>query len=115
MCVFEDIYFVLFMLTLAIDPRQLILVPPPERPPKPELLSSDDEGAPVYVPPTLRSLPPHFPPLPPKHTYLRTPVSHFEKARARSKTIDLDPSAQKAGAPFSRKEAGKCSACSRFT
>ncbi|OCB84445.1 hypothetical protein A7U60_g8431 [Sanghuangporus baumii] len=52
----------------------LELVPPERRSSSPELLASDDENTPPVVPQTLRSLPPHFPPLPPKHTYLRTPV-----------------------------------------
>ncbi|KAG9317653.1 hypothetical protein JVU11DRAFT_1864 [Chiua virens] len=46
----------------------------------PELLASDDEGAPPVIPTTLRSLPSHFPPLPPKHTYLKTPASPPKKA-----------------------------------
>ncbi|KAI5117498.1 hypothetical protein M0805_009667 [Coniferiporia weirii] len=50
------------------------LVPPTRRSASPELLPSDDEGTPPVIPQTLRSLPPHLPPLPPKHTYLRTPV-----------------------------------------
>lgn len=50
------------------------LLPPPSRSPSPELLSSDDEGVPPTIPMTLRPLPHYVPPLPPKHTYLRTPV-----------------------------------------
>ncbi|KAN0097264.1 hypothetical protein V8E55_001710 [Tylopilus felleus] len=46
----------------------------------PELLSSDDEGAAPVIPTTLRSLPSYFPPLPPKHTYLKTPASPPKKA-----------------------------------
>ncbi|KAF9468975.1 hypothetical protein BDZ94DRAFT_1279478 [Collybia nuda] len=57
-----------------------ILLPPPSRSPSPELLPSDDEGAPLVVPTTLRLLPPYFPKLPPKHTYLRTPASPPKKA-----------------------------------
>ncbi|KZT12925.1 uncharacterized protein LAESUDRAFT_753960 [Laetiporus sulphureus 93-53] len=55
----------------------LRLLPPPRRSPSPELLPSDDENAPPVIPATLRSLPwgeRQFPALPPKHTYLRTPV-----------------------------------------
>lgn len=54
-----------------------VLVPPPSRSPSPELLPSDDEGTTPVVPVTLRTLPQnfHLPALPPKHTYLRTPVS----------------------------------------
>lgn len=44
--------------------------------PAPELLSSEDEAGPVITP-TLRGLPNYFPELPPKHTYLRTPVCHI--------------------------------------
>ncbi|TDL29306.1 hypothetical protein BD410DRAFT_779676 [Rickenella mellea] len=50
------------------------LVPPSPRSPSPEFLPSDDEGAPLVIPQTLRTLPSHLPPLPPKHTYLRTPA-----------------------------------------
>ncbi|EJD01062.1 uncharacterized protein FOMMEDRAFT_169257 [Fomitiporia mediterranea MF3/22] len=52
----------------------LELVPPERRSSSPELLASDDENTPPVVPQTLRSLPTHLPPLPPKHTYLQTPV-----------------------------------------
>lgn len=52
----------------------ITLLPPPPRSPSPELLSSDDEGVPPTIPMTLRPLPHYAPPLPPKHTYLRTPV-----------------------------------------
>lgn len=54
------------------------LVPPPSRSPSPELLSSDDEGTPAVIPATLRAHPYYLPPLPPKHTYLRTPVCQFK-------------------------------------
>ncbi|OAX39167.1 hypothetical protein K503DRAFT_106049 [Rhizopogon vinicolor AM-OR11-026] len=53
---------------------------PPPRSQSPELLPSDDENAPPAVPGTLRQLPTHFPALPPKHTYLRTPASPPKKA-----------------------------------
>ncbi|KAH8830687.1 hypothetical protein DL96DRAFT_1593961 [Flagelloscypha sp. PMI_526] len=48
----------------------------------PELLSSDDEGpSQPSLPVTLRyQLQTHFPPLPPKHTYLRTPAIPPKKA-----------------------------------
>ena len=52
----------------------LRIEPPIRRSPSPELLESDDEDE-EAVPRTLRALPEHLPPLPPKHTYLRTPVS----------------------------------------
>jgi len=56
------------------------LLPLPSRSPSPELLPSDDENAPPVVPATLRALPPFFPALPPKHTYLRTPATVPKKA-----------------------------------
>ncbi|KAH9943121.1 uncharacterized protein BXZ73DRAFT_97176 [Epithele typhae] len=56
------------------------LLPPAKRSPSPELLSSDDEGTPSTGPMTLRPLPHYVPPLPPKHTYLRTPISPPKKA-----------------------------------
>ncbi|KAI0824612.1 hypothetical protein BC628DRAFT_1410748 [Trametes gibbosa] len=59
---------------------QVELLAPPSRSPSPELLSSDDENAPPTVPMTLRPLPHYVPPLPPKHTYLRTPISPTKKA-----------------------------------
>ncbi|KAI0637877.1 hypothetical protein C8Q77DRAFT_1153577 [Trametes polyzona] len=64
------------------DPSQgtMLLLPPPSRSPSPELLSSDDENAPPAIPMTLRPLPHYVPPLPPKHTYLRTPISPPKKA-----------------------------------
>ncbi|KAI0722973.1 hypothetical protein C8Q76DRAFT_380608 [Earliella scabrosa] len=58
----------------------LTLQPPPPRSPSPELLSSDDEGVPPTIPMTLRPLPHYVPALPPKHTYLRTPISPQKKA-----------------------------------
>ncbi|KAI0676935.1 hypothetical protein C8Q78DRAFT_1073688 [Trametes maxima] len=60
----------------------LTLLPPPSRSPSPELLSSDDENAPPTIPMTLRPLPHYVPPLPPKHTYLRTPISPPNKKAA---------------------------------
>ncbi|KAH9942555.1 hypothetical protein B0H21DRAFT_523274 [Amylocystis lapponica] len=57
-----------------------ILLPPPSRSPSPDLLPSDDEGAPPSVPASLRALPHPLPPLPPKHTYLKTPISPPKKA-----------------------------------
>lgn len=52
------------------------LVNPSRRSESPELLASDDEDSSLLVPHTLRTVPSHLPPLPPKHTYLRTPVGH---------------------------------------
>ncbi|KAI0751431.1 hypothetical protein C8Q80DRAFT_1268666 [Daedaleopsis nitida] len=57
----------------------ITLLPPTSRSPSPELLSSDDEGVAPTVPMTLRPLPHYVPPLPPKHTYLRTPISPQKK------------------------------------
>ncbi|TFY65109.1 hypothetical protein EVJ58_g2172 [Rhodofomes roseus] len=59
------------------------LLPPPSRSPSPELLASDDEDAAPVIPASLRQLPwsdRYLPALPPKHTYLRTPVSPPKKA-----------------------------------
>jgi len=52
---------------------------PPLRSESPELLDSDDEKSRFSVPTSIRSLHPHLPPLPPKHTYLRTPVPTSKK------------------------------------
>lgn len=64
------------------DVPSMELNPPPSRSPSPELLPSDDEDAVPVIPVTLRQLPwsdRYLPSLPPKHTYLRTPVRncHF--------------------------------------
>ncbi|KAG5654483.1 hypothetical protein H0H81_001982 [Sphagnurus paluster] len=66
--------------TATPTPHAPALLPPPSRSPSPDLLPSDDEGAPVSIPPTLRTLPAFFPALPPKHTYLRTPASPPKRA-----------------------------------
>ena len=55
----------------------MTLLAPPSRSPSPELLASDDEDASSTIPTTLKSLPSYFPDLPPKHTYLQTPVGLF--------------------------------------
>lgn len=65
---------------LNLTPSLPILVPPRSRSPSPELLGSDDEGTTAIIPATLRNLPPCFPSLPPKHTYLQTPASPPKKA-----------------------------------
>lgn len=57
-----------------------VLVAAPSRSPSPELLSSDDEGLSAIIPATLHSHPYYLPPLPPKHTYLRTPIAPPKKA-----------------------------------
>ncbi|KAI0939570.1 hypothetical protein AcW1_004561 [Taiwanofungus camphoratus] len=56
------------------------LLPPPDPSPLPELLASDDEEGPPVIPATLRTLPHYVPSLPPKHTYMRTPLSPPKKA-----------------------------------
>ncbi|TFY79208.1 hypothetical protein EWM64_g4804 [Hericium alpestre] len=60
-----------------VQPVQL--VPAPKASPPPKLLSSDDEGTAPAIPSTLRTIPHYYPPLPPKHTYLRTPPSPPKK------------------------------------
>lgn len=65
------------------EAADFVLLPPPSRSPSPEMLPSDDEDAPPVIPNTLRSLSwseRNLPALPPKHTYLRTPVSPPKKA-----------------------------------
>ncbi|KAL0949548.1 hypothetical protein HGRIS_009597 [Hohenbuehelia grisea] len=57
----------------------LNLLPLRSESPPPETLNSDEEETPA-VPQTLRALPPYFPSLPPKHTYLRTPALPPKKA-----------------------------------
>jgi len=52
----------------------MTLLPAKRRSPPPKLLSSDDESSPLTIPSSLRSIPHFYPNLPPKHTYLRTPV-----------------------------------------
>lgn len=60
--------------------RAPTLLPAPSRSPSPELLPSDDEGAAVVIPLTLRTLPSYYPSLPPKHTYQMTPATPPKKA-----------------------------------
>ena len=55
----------------------LELVKSDSRPNSPELLHSDDEETSAITPTTLSNLPQYFPGLPPKHTYLQTPVRCF--------------------------------------
>ncbi|KAK1232398.1 hypothetical protein PQX77_004468 [Marasmius sp. AFHP31] len=56
------------------------LISQESRPSTPELLPSDEEDTPPNVPSTIRNLPPGYPKLPPKHTYLQTPISPPKKA-----------------------------------
>ncbi|KAI6035482.1 hypothetical protein F5J12DRAFT_711136 [Pisolithus orientalis] len=67
-------------LNSVAPPMGTTFEPPPPRPRSPELLPSDDEGATPAIPTTLRQIPSNFPPLPPKHTYLKTPASPPKKA-----------------------------------
>jgi transcription initiation factor TFIID subunit 8 len=64
-------------LTVAPKPFVPTLLPARVPSPTPELLSSEDEASGPVITPTLRGLPNYFPELPPKHTYLRTPVCHI--------------------------------------
>ena len=85
------------------------LVPPPSRSPSPELLSSDDEGVPPVVPASLRSHPYYLPPLPPKHTYLRTPVCCLTASAPKlagylSTNPPSDSTAEESGASVSGEE-----------
>ncbi|KAG7097187.1 hypothetical protein E1B28_004559 [Marasmius oreades] len=61
-----------------VRPHQLTSLEP--RSPSPELLPSDDEETPASIPATIRSLPNVYPALPPKHTYLQTPISPPKRA-----------------------------------
>ena len=83
MILFLSLLRVHFKDSTAVN-ESLSLLPAGRKSPPPKLLSSDDEGSPPTVPSTLRSIPHFHPNLPPKHTYLRTPVrvltlirSHF--------------------------------------
>jgi transcription initiation factor TFIID subunit 8 len=62
---------------LAKHTPKFELVEPTPMEPTPRLLSSDQEEAIPAIPATLRALPNAMPPLPPKHTYFRTPVRNF--------------------------------------
>lgn len=76
-------YFSIILHPIIHEPGQafstgpMTLLAPSSRSPSPELLASDDEDASSTIPTTLKSLPSYFPDLPPKHTYLQTPVSFF--------------------------------------
>jgi len=69
--------------------RAPTLVTPKSRSPSPTGLGSDDEDATPHVPLTLRFNPNHLPKLPPKHTYLRTAVSHPQPKRSPSTSINF--------------------------
>lgn len=53
------------------------LVPPSFQTDSPQLLDMDDATSIPPVAAVLQNIHPHLPPLPPKHTYLRTPVCRF--------------------------------------
>lgn len=85
------------------------LLPSGRRSPPPKLLSSDDESSQPAVPNSLRSIPHFYPNLPPKHTYLRTPVRILFKAV----TITFYPpsiaiATKETSVTVSRKETQKC-------
>ena len=42
------------------------------------MINTDDDEPGLVIPATLRSIPHYTPALPPKHTYLRTPVRFFK-------------------------------------
>ena len=77
-CLYLSSSHVLSAQNLAVAPKPFVptLLPARVPSPAPELLSSEDESGPVITP-TLRGLPNYFPELPPKHTYLRTPVCYI--------------------------------------
>lgn len=50
------------------------LVLPEPTPPLPRMINTDEDEPGLVIPATLRSIPHYTPTLPPKHTYLRTPV-----------------------------------------
>ena len=64
-------------LHLPIDPHHFqaatLELPVPTHP-LPRMLNSDEDEPGLIIPATLRSIPHYTPALPPKHTYLRTPV-----------------------------------------
>lgn len=91
------------------------LLPSGRRSPPPKLLSSDDESSQPAVPNSLRSIPHFYPNLPPKHTYLRTPVRILFKAM----TITFYPpfiaiATKETSVTVSREETKKCESRSRI-
>jgi len=60
------------------------LVLPESTPPLPRMINTDDDEPGLVIPATLRSIPHYTPALPPKHTYLRTPVAPMKKAAVQS-------------------------------
>ena len=70
----QILHAIIHELAQALSTGPMTLLAPPSRSPSPELLASDDEDASLTIPTTLKSLPSYFPDLPPKHTYLQTPV-----------------------------------------
>ncbi|KAF9263615.1 hypothetical protein L218DRAFT_901883 [Marasmius fiardii PR-910] len=68
------------ILELPDSVRPHELTTPESRSPSPELLPSDDEEMQPNIPTTIRNLPNVYPALPPKHTYLQTPISPPKRA-----------------------------------
>ena len=62
---------------IPTDPHHIrtatLLLPEPT-PPLPRMINAGDDEPGLVIPATLRSIPHYTPALPPKHTYLRTPV-----------------------------------------
>lgn len=95
--------------------ESLTLLPAGRKSPPPKLLSSDDEGSPPTIPSTLRSIPHFYPNLPPKHTYLRTPVRVLTTSHSRFPHCGVVAFAtKKTSAPILREETEKCKPCSRL-
>jgi len=69
------------------------LVLPEPTLPLPRMINTDEDEPGLVIPATLRSIPHYTPTLPPKHTYLRTPVAPIKKAAVQS----LEKKLQNAG------------------
>ncbi len=105
----------LFALIIIEVVRASRLEAPSFRSDSPELLDSDDEKSRHSAPHTIRSLHPHLPPLPPKHTYLRTPV-YFSPTQSPNFFLNFIEGAdnQEASHTVIREETGKRSTSSNF-
>jgi len=64
--------------------QAMTLLLPESTPPLPRMINVDDDEPGLVIPATLRSIPHYTPALPPKHTYLRTPVAPMKKAAVQS-------------------------------
>ena len=94
--------------------ESLALLPAGRKSPQPKLLSSDDESSPPTIPSTLRSIPHYYPSLPPKHTYLRTPVRIPTLVSSYPPHINaIAFTTEEAGIAISGEEIEKCKPCSR--